>query len=455
MAKIENSLGVIATMVNQDNIDIVKYVYNYPLLDQGTLPDILNALPTYQVSQIESLWIVVYVWELVVENGQNVLPFLANTARYKIINTGKGIYGVGGIQLSEDNLLLVSNTIITLEDIENNPLTQIYTITDLNGFTVSEYINQLNPAFLFQDVDVAPRLIKITEPGQEADYLFLPPGGLYGQGQLQTVDADFQLLNQDSSINQDNIPTPYIFSLTDIGATSFEDDIPTLLAEYIATLNINVTEIQNITFEVNDILPPEPDYNFDMTSSNWGTIVDAESLANFIGDAPLIEEFSLIDGRIRCIITGGSNQYNFVNKNITEVNIMSVPGALRLFLNVNLLTNFNPIKPLPDTLTDLWIRDNQLSSFNLDFNLPPNLAIINLINNLFTSFDSNIVLPSTMTNLFLNLNQITTAGYAQSENWANLQPNDNAFISFTGNPDSPVGTNFKTILNSKGYNVTY
>lgn len=184
--------------INQDNIHIVKYINNYPSSEQSILTIELNNLPTYTISEIQSLWFVVYKWNSEVEEVDSI-PQLITTNLYKVINTGKGTYGVGGIQLTQDNLLFISSTGLNLEDIENNPLTQIYTINDLGGLTVSEYINQLNPAFLFQDVNIAPRLIKVIEPGNEADYLFLPPGGLYGQGELQTTIGDFQLLNQNQS----------------------------------------------------------------------------------------------------------------------------------------------------------------------------------------------------------------------------------------------------------------
>lgn len=221
MAKIENSLTVNSFTNNQNNIDVIKYINNYPSFEQSILTIELNNLPTYTISEIQSLWFVVYKWNSEVEEVDSI-PQLITTNLYKVINTGKGTYGVGGIQLTQDNLLFVSSTGLSLEDIENNPLTQVYTISDLEDFTVSEYINQLNPAFLFQDVNIAPRLIKVIELGNEADYLFLPPGGLYGQGELQTVIGDFQLLNS----NQQNIAiNPYIFSNEDLSLANRKGDI--------------------------------------------------------------------------------------------------------------------------------------------------------------------------------------------------------------------------------------
>jgi len=196
MAHIENSLGNITFNEFQDNIDIVKYIPTIENVSLADLVDVLNNIDSFTISEIQSLWIVQYIYE------PSELEFtfdLVRINKFKVINKGKGTYGLGGIDLTVDDLLPISSTSINLEDIENNPETQIYVINDLEGLTVSQYINQLDPAFQFQDVSIAPRLIKVTEPGLEADYLFLPIGGLYGLGELQTTDLSFQLLDDNSS----------------------------------------------------------------------------------------------------------------------------------------------------------------------------------------------------------------------------------------------------------------
>ena len=84
-----------------------------------------------------------------------------------------------------------------------------------------------------------------------------------------------------------------------------------------------------------------------------------------------------------------------------------------------------------------------------------NLTVLDLRNNQLTYFNPSISLPSTLTNLYLNTNQINTAGYTTSETWANLQ---NSFtnlctIRFTSNTNSVTGTNLKSILETKNANV--
>jgi len=193
---------------DQDNISIVKFINNYPLNEPPTLIEVLNSLPAYTVTEIQSLWIKEYVWDfpLLIDNQR---PTLTGINLYKIVGVGKGTYGLDETQLTIDNILFVASNSLTLPDIENNPLTQIFTITDLLGLTVSEYINQLNPAEEFQDVDIAPRLIKVTQEGFIADYLFLPIGGFYGEGELQTTDSDFQLLTEEIPVSNNLISITY------------------------------------------------------------------------------------------------------------------------------------------------------------------------------------------------------------------------------------------------------
>ena len=203
--------------LEQDNIDVVKYVKNYGLAELTDITQIVNSFPQYNISEVQSLWFKEYVYGVRIDGVKTVSPLIA-TNIYKVINKGQGMYGVGGIQLQSDDLLLVSSNVVNLQVIENDPLTQIYTISDLQGLTVSQYINGLVSSVTFQDVDIAPRLIKITEPNNIIDYLFLPPGGVYGQGQLQTTDSDFQILNREAVDSVNGQTGVVVLDAEDVGA---------------------------------------------------------------------------------------------------------------------------------------------------------------------------------------------------------------------------------------------
>lgn len=253
MAHIENSLGNITFNEFQDNIDIVKYISTIENVSLEDLVDVLNNIDSFTISEIQSLWVVQYVYK------PSELEFtfdLIQINKFKVINKGKGTYGLDGIDLTVDDLFPISSTSINLEDIENNPQTQIYTINDLEGLTVSQYINQLDPAFEFQDVSIAPRLIKVTQIGFEADYLFLPPGGVYGQGQLQTTDSDFQILNENSSISdatkEDKVSGVIAFGTNDYTATVPE--VPELLQGFKVLVTFqNTNTISARTLNVNGL----------------------------------------------------------------------------------------------------------------------------------------------------------------------------------------------------------
>jgi len=254
MAHIENSLGNITFNEFQDNIDIVKYIPTIENVSLADLVDVLNNIDSFTVSEIQSLWVVQYVYE------PSELEFtfdLIRINKFKVINKGKGTYGLDGIEITVDDLLPISSTYINLEDIENNPETQIYIINDLEGLTVSQYINQLDPAFEFQDVSIAPRLIKVTQAGFEADYLFLPVGGLYGLGELQTTDVDFQLLDN----NAVNII---------VGESDF---IPKFTSEY----NLGNSRIYDDGQYIGiDTITPEKDIDFGNQSNREIGVKDAE-----------------------------------------------------------------------------------------------------------------------------------------------------------------------------------
>jgi phosphate transport system substrate-binding protein len=85
------------------------------------------------------------------------------------------------------------------------------------------------------------------------------------------------------------------------------------------------------------------------------------------------------------------------------------------------------------------------------------LQTITLPDNLLTSLNSSFILPESVTQVVLNNNQFTTQGYEDSEDWATAQPYfiNGCTMFFTGNPDSPIGTNFETILATKNVTLSY
>ena len=204
---------------------------------------------------------------------------------------------------------------------------------------------------------------------------------------------------------------------------------------------------------------PEIEYNFDMTSDNWASIVDANSLKSYLesqsGESGVVvDDFDLTEGRLRCNLS--LIEYVIMQSiSIVELKKCTIEGLLSLDIRGNLLSEFNPIAPLPDSLISLFVFGNQLTDFNPSIALPENLQELNIRNNFFTNFNPEIALPVSLQAINLDYCQITTVGYEESEPFANLQPNGTAQIVFTGNPDSPIGTDFESILTEKGYDIIY
>lgn len=384
-----------------NNKDFVKYISTVEIGIEELLYA-LNNSPAFTVEPLQSWWINQYVY---VPSSSSFVFDLLQINIYKLIIVGNGTYGLGETQLTAQNLFFISSTGVTTSSIEDNPLTQIYTIADLGGLTVSEYINALDPAVEFQDVNIAPRLIKITQVGSEADYLFLPVGGIYGLNELQTTDADFQLLN-DTPEGQNNIQVPVVYTLSEIGATSWEDDIPTLLAAHIASQNITVGETEIYSFEVRD--NPGIESNLVLTSTDWGSITDAESLKLVIdsesGEDSTISNFTLVDGVLSCIIENCTKLY-LRAFNITDVTVCSISGLDILNLGINAISNIQA--SLPDSISNLRLETNQLIDLN-GFVFPSNLTLLRLSENNINSL-SDFDLSGTITEILdLSNNEINS-----------------------------------------------
>lgn len=94
-----------------------------------------------------------------------------------------------------------------------------------------------------------------------------------------------------------------------------------------------------------------------MTSTNWGTIVDADSFRLHLEDRSgesgvLVEDFSLVGGRLRCNISNLS-YLDVFNLNITSVVKCTVPNLDYLDLSNNLLETLTSVEELSSTITTL------------------------------------------------------------------------------------------------------
>ena len=270
------------------------------------------------------------------------------------------------------------------------------------------------------------------------------------------------------------------------------------IKEDVIEYNFDVTANWNLTTEgdgstpapVTDVISFKSWLESGWTSEQWDS---PNSFADVV-----VSDFSLVGGRLTAnVTTSGGNYFALEGLEITQVNSVSIgdfiflglegnqivdfnptialpTGLLEIYLNSNQIVDFNPTIPLPTGLQKLYLYDNQIINFNPTIPLPTGLQNLYLNSNQIINFNPTIALPTGLQALDVSGNQIVdfnptialptglqTLGlydnqiidWSLSESWANSLPNGSALIYTNNNLTSSNGTNFKTILESKGYTV--
>lgn len=132
----------------------------------------------------------------------------------------------------------------------------------------------------------------------------------------------------------------------------------------------------------------------------------------------------------------------------------SLPNLIELFLGGNRLNSLNITAVQPNLYYLDLSNGNGFSTFEYG-HLFPKLELLQFSSQLFTKFAPVIPLSNTINTILLNGCRFTTQGYIDSEPWANsltVRPGRGT-INLEDNPTSAISTNFKTILESKGFTV--
>lgn len=111
---------------------------------------------------------------------------------------GKGNWGLGGTPIKATMLYALPPESLTVNDIENNPVTQVKSYGALTTQTVTQWLNTRSPGLGIQAQDDGYTLFKGTVNGLAKAYLWLGAAGIYGSGNLQSSDNDFQELNSEA-----------------------------------------------------------------------------------------------------------------------------------------------------------------------------------------------------------------------------------------------------------------
>lgn len=218
---------------DQDNIDIVKTVKILNDYTDAQILEKINERPTYTVNEKQSLWILCIT--------SDVSP--PKILKYKVMNKGKGTYGVAGTQFTASDIELVYVSIATPTDIEIDPATDTIDFGDIEEIDVSEWLNGKDPAITIQPQDEGYTLFQGTVDGEEKSYLWIGAPGLYGDGETQSTMADFQLIS-------DTAPSPGVQSVTGDSVDNTDPLHPVVNA---TTLQQSITASGDVTSGYIDI----------------------------------------------------------------------------------------------------------------------------------------------------------------------------------------------------------
>jgi Leucine-rich repeat (LRR) protein len=128
----------------------------------------------------------------------------------------------------------------------------------------------------------------------------------------------------------------------------------------------------------------------------------------------------------------------------------TLPSTLQILdLSNNLLTSFDTTQ-LPNSLTDLYLNDNDLTAFAPAASLPPSLVNLYLNNNAITSFNPSLALPIYLNTLNLSNNLITTFATTQTlpSTLETLNVSYNALTSFTPSGYFPTAMRYIYLNNN-------
>lgn len=212
----------------------------------------------------------------------------------------------------------------------------------------------------------------------------------------------------------------------------------TVIANFLEGYNVNTSDV--LFFEIKET----PIYNFDVTA-NWSSVnvTNVTNFQNFLAtrykQIPhnstniVITDFNLNGGRLRCNLTATGTNLDLSYTGLISIKkIGNIVGLQKLWLNNNTLTLTSfELSTLPDTLEEINMVSNKITNIAPMPVLPPTLQLIDIRGNAINDWSSFIP-------------------------WAESLPDgtSSTIIKTEGNPVTANGTEFLSILQTKGYSVT-
>jgi hypothetical protein len=247
-------------------------------------------------------------------------------------------------------------------------------------------------------------------------------------------------------------------TLSDLGVSTFDEVTPAKLAEYSATLDIEVGLNQDIDYKIEegfsfDLLVDEAELftnlgiNDEATFTTWVT--------TNISATPTITDFSLADGRIRCNLSfpfiGGDVYLN--NLSINEIKSLTCfnnpmwlvidTSNITQIKNVANLTNITGLSVLNSNITKLEGISNLTQIIGFDFN-----------NNNISEIETGVL--DNLVNIIafeLSNNNLTTAEFNKMNPMAILVANEGQAGAENNADNFDTSTTYATLL-AKDWSIT-
>jgi len=289
---------------------------------------------------------------------------------------------------------------------EYNPITELCEKTTLSG--------TLCPDGYIYDEDTQTCTLSTTVPADcdcEATVVATPPSQNINSGQTTniTLSGDPGALFT-WTVVQSGVTGATSGSGTSITDLLINDGITSGTAVY--TITPTIDGCISITTVVTVTVQP-PAINFDVVSTNWGTLSTVSAWESFFltqsgTTFATITNFSLVGGRVRFRVNTNMTSLIIDSKNVTTVNIVKIPSLTGLNFVTNSIVVFDPIEALSNGLLNLSLQNNNIVTFNPAIPLPTSLKNLNLVSNDIVTFNPTTPLPNGLETLNLQANKIVT-----------------------------------------------
>lgn len=282
LAYVQENIGV--PEGSQDNIG--RYI-NISYNGDNTFDSIANAInasPTFTVSVYDDMWFRVV----------NTKVGSIRAGLFRMINTGKGVYGMGGaIEIEASDLQFVCSVQVQVDDFLGLVGTEQVNYGDLTGTTVEEWLNTNTPNLAIQSQENGYTIFYGTIDGGERQYLWIGDGGSYGSTNPTATSNDFQLLAGVGGTLPTS-PVPNLQQVTDQGYLTNKPLI-SALANLHSTMNAGIVSAANTSTGRQTEMSPTQ-YSFSQ-GANQLTLISAtlsagiktQTLQNKTGTIALVE----------------------------------------------------------------------------------------------------------------------------------------------------------------------